>query len=128
MSGGKASQFGVPILLVGIVLMMVVPLPPMMLDLLLAGNIALAILIVLAVLGLEDSLGLSAVPSLLLITTMSRLALNVSSTRLILLDGYAGKVIETFGNFVIGGSVVVGLVVFLILIGTLAYEFIGLVS
>lgn len=114
--GGRVSTMGVPVLLVGIVLMMVVPLPPVVLDLLLAGNISLAILIVLAVIGLDDSLKLSAFPSLLLITTMARLALNVSSTRLILLDGYAGKVIETFGNFVVGGSVLVGLVVFLILI------------
>ncbi len=114
--GRRLGQYGVPFLLIGIVLMMVVPLPPVMLDMLLAGNIALAVLIVLSVLGLEDSMQLSAFPSLLLVATMARLALNVSSTRLILLDGYAGKVIETFGNFVIGGSVVVGLVVFLILI------------
>jgi flagellar biosynthesis protein FlhA len=106
----------VPALLVGATLMMVVPLPPAILDLLLAANIALSVVILLSVLTLRDTLELSVFPSLLLMTTLLRLGLNVSSTRLILLDGYAGKVIATFGDFVIGGSVVVGLVVFLILI------------
>ncbi|MTV27327.1 FHIPEP family type III secretion protein [Nitriliruptoraceae bacterium ZYF776] len=96
--------------------MMVVPIPPVLLDLLLAANLAFAVLILLAVLALRDTLDLSTFPSLILITTLMRLALNVSSTRLILLDGYAGKVIATFGEFVIGGSIVVGLVVFLILV------------
>jgi flagellar biosynthesis protein FlhA len=112
----RVASMGVPLLLVGIVMMMVVPMPPVLLDILLAANISMAVLVVLAVIGLDDSLKLSAFPSLLLIATMARLALNVSSTRLILLDGYAGKVIETFGSFVVGGSVLVGLVVFLILI------------
>ena len=110
------GRLAVPLLLVGAVIMMVVPLPAVGLDLMLAGNIALSVVILLSVLGLRSTLELSAFPSLLLMATMMRLALNVSSTRLILLDGYAGKVIETFGNFVIGGSVVVGLVVFLILV------------
>ncbi|MBW3657190.1 MAG: flagellar biosynthesis protein FlhA [Actinobacteria bacterium] len=105
-----------PALLVGAVLMMVIPLPAVLLDVLLAVNITVAIVILLTVMNLKDTLQLSVFPSLLLMTTLVRLALNVSSTRLVLLDGYAGKVIETFGNFVIGGSVVVGLVVFLILI------------
>ena len=106
----------VPLLIVGAILMMVIPVPAPVLDVFLAMNITLGILILLSVLLLKDSLDFSVFPSLLLVTTMLRLALNVSSTRLILLDGYAGKVIETFGNFVIGGSVIVGLVVFLILI------------
>ena len=110
------AQTAVPALLIGVVLMMVVPVPPVLLDLLLAANIALAIIILLRVMTLTDSLQLSVFPSLLLMTTMVRLGLNVSSTRLILLQGYAGKIIETFGEFVVGGSVVVGLVVFLILI------------
>ena len=112
----RATRWGVPILIVGTVLMMVVPLPPALLDLLLALNITLAILAMLSVLLLEDTLELSAFPSILLVATVFRLALNVSSTRLILLDGYAGKVIQAFGDFVVGGSVVVGLVVFLILV------------
>ena len=110
------SRTIVPLVLVGAVITMVVPIPPMLLDILLAANLAFALLILLAVLTLKDTLDLSALPSLILITTLMRLALNVSSTRLILLDGYAGKVIDTFGSFVVGGSVVVGLVVFLILV------------
>ncbi len=114
MSGLRKAA--VPLMLVGTALMMIVPLPPVLLDLLLAANIALSVVILLTVLTLQDTLELSIFPSLLLVTTMFRLGLNVSSTRLILLEGQAGKVIETFGNFVIGGSVLVGLVVFLILV------------
>ncbi len=106
----------VPLLLVGAIVTMIVPIPPALLDILLAVNLAISVLILLAVITLRDTLDLSAFPSLILITTLVRLALNVSSTRLILLDGYAGKVIDTFGAFVIRGSVVVGLVVFLILV------------
>ncbi|HXF73255.1 MAG TPA: flagellar biosynthesis protein FlhA [Actinomycetota bacterium] len=106
----------VPIVIIGVILMMVIPVPPALLDVLLAINISVAVLVLLGTVFLRESLELSAFPSLLLITTLARLALNVSSTRLILLHGYAGKVIETFGNFVVGGSVIVGLVVFLILI------------
>jgi flagellar biosynthesis protein FlhA len=106
----------VPVALIGAVLMMVVPVPHVLLDVLLAANISLAVLVALSVLVLRDSVDFSVFPSLLLITTLVRLALNVSATRLILLHGYAGKVIETFSNFVIGGSIIVGLVVFLILI------------
>lgn len=110
------SQLLTPILLVSIVLMMVIPINPALLDLLLAANFTFAILILLGTLLLKDSLEFSVFPSLLLVSTLARLALNVSSTRLILLDAYAGKVIDTFGGFVIGRSVIVGLVVFLILI------------
>ncbi|MFP4235631.1 MAG: flagellar biosynthesis protein FlhA [Nitriliruptoraceae bacterium] len=114
--GTLLTRTTVPIVLVGAVVAMVVPMPPQLLDLLLAVNLAFALVILLAVLTLRDTLDLSTFPSLILITTLMRLALNVSSTRLILLDGYAGKVIDTFGKFVVGGSVVVGLVVFLILV------------
>src|SRR5919106_943595 len=112
----RLPPFTMPALIVGGVLMMVVPVPAMVLDVLLAVNITIAILILLSTIFLTDSLDMSVFPSLLLVTTLLRLALNVSSTRLILLNGYAGKVIDTFGNFVIGGSMIVGLVVFLILI------------
>jgi flagellar biosynthesis protein FlhA len=112
----RASRSLVPIVVIAAVLMMVVPVPPVLLDALLALNITLAVLILLAVLYLRDTLQLSVFPSVLLMATLLRLALNVSSTRLILLEGYAGKVIDTFGAFVIGGSVIVGLVVFLILV------------
>src|SRR6476646_784147 len=96
--------------------MMVVPLPTMLLDLLLAVNITGAVLILLVSLYVTRPLDFAVFPSLLLIMTMFRLALNVSATRLVLLNGYAGKVIDSFGHFVVGGSIVIGLVIFLILI------------
>lgn len=98
------------------VVMMVVPLPTWLLDLFLSLNLVLALVIVLATMYTTDTLQLSVFPSLLLITTLFRLALNISSTRLILLNGYAGEVIERFGNFVVGGNPVVGFIVFLILV------------
>jgi flagellar biosynthesis protein FlhA len=112
----RFAQIGVPACIIGIVVMMVVPLPPMLLDLLIVLNLSAAILILLTAMYVERPLDFSIFPSLLLVATMFRLALNVSSTRLILLDGSAGKVIASFGDFVIGGSVVVGLVIFLILV------------
>ena len=105
-----------PLALVGVVMLMVVPMPAVLLDVLLAANIALAILALLGAMVVTDTMELSVFPSFLLVATLARLALNVSSTRLILTNGYAGKVIDTFGGFVIGGTVVVGLVVFLILV------------
>jgi flagellar biosynthesis protein FlhA len=112
----KKSSMVVPLGLIGVVMMMVIPISSTVLDLMLAANISLGVLILLGVILLSDSLDFSVFPALLLVTTLVRLALNVSSTRLILLDGNAGKVIDTFGSFVIGSSVIVGLVVFLILI------------
>src|SRR3954467_8264168 len=96
--------------------MMVVPLPTALLDLLLVMNLALAVLTLLASMQTRRVLDFSIFPSYLLIATLFRLALNVSVTRLVLLNGYAGKVIESFGHFVVGGSIVVGLVIFLILV------------
>lgn len=95
--------------------MMIVPLPTVVLDVLLASNVSIAVLLLLVAMYLRDGLQLSAFPTLLLITTLYRLALNVSSTRLILLQADAGEVIEAFGNFVVQGNYVVGAVVFLIL-------------
>ncbi|MEM9610076.1 MAG: flagellar biosynthesis protein FlhA [Actinomycetota bacterium] len=112
----RGASVLLPLFVVGSVLMMIVPVSPVVLDLLLAANITVAILLLLSVVFLNDAVDFSVFPALLLILTLARLALNVSSTRLILLRGDAGKVIETFGLFVVGGSIVVGLVVFLILI------------
>ena len=109
------SDIVLAIAVIGIVAMMIIPLPPLMLDILLAMNIAMAVTIMLVSLYIEKPLDFSAFPSLLLILTLFRLALNISSTRLILLNGYAGNVINAFGNFVVGGNYVVGIVVFLIL-------------
>src|SRR3712207_5202543 len=112
----RMTQLGVPIGIVLIIVMLVVPLPAMMLDLLIAFNISMALLILLTAMFIHRPLDFAAFPSVLLVLTLFRLALNVSATRLVLVDGYAGKVIETFGHFVVGGSLVVGLVVFLILV------------
>ncbi len=96
--------------------LMIIPLPPFFLDLFLAVNISLAILILIASLYINSPLEISAFPGLLLVLTIFRLSLNISSTRLILLEGYAGEVIETFGSFVVGGSYIVGFIVFLIIV------------
>ena len=105
----------------GLVLVMVMPMPPQLLDLLLASSIGLSILLFLTVLYAKRPVDLSIFPTLLLIATVLRLALNVASTRLILLKGHggseaAGKIIEAFGQFVVGGNFAVGLVVFSILV------------
>src|SRR5215213_117628 len=99
-----------------VVVMMIVPLPAVLLDLFITLNISVALAIVVATLYLPRALDFSAFPSLLLLTTLFRLAINVSVTRLILLEGDAGHVVEAFGKFVVGGNVVVGLIVFLILV------------
>jgi flagellar biosynthesis protein FlhA len=109
------TKAAVPIGVVAIVLMLVVPLPAAVLDLLLGLNITASLLILLVAMQIKKPLDFAVFPSLILIATLFRLALNVSSTRLVLTDGYAGKVIEAFGHFVIGGSLVVGLVIFVIL-------------
>src|SRR3954465_4536002 len=99
-----------------VVVMMIIPLPPFLLDLMIAANISAALAVVVATLYLPRALDFSAFPALLLLTTLFRLAINISVTRLILLQGNAGHVVEAFGKFVVGGNVVVGLVVFLILV------------
>ena len=111
----SVSKVAVPIGVVAIVLMLVVPLPAAILDLLLGLNITCSLLILLVSMQIKRPLDFAVFPSLILIATLFRLSLNVSSTRLVLSDGYAGKVIEAFGHFVIGGSLVVGLVIFVIL-------------
>ena len=99
-----------------VVAMMIIPLPPFLLDLVITLNISAALMIVVATLYVPRALDFSSFPCLLLLTTLFRLAINVSVTRLILLHGDAGHVVTAFGNFVVGGNVVVGLVIFLILI------------
>ena len=102
--------------LVVIVAMMVIPLPPMMLDILLTLNISLSVIILLVCLFIKEPLEYSSFPIILLVATIFRLGLNVSSTRLILLDGAAGEVINSFGQFVVGGNYVVGFIIFIILV------------
>src|SRR5436190_12466994 len=108
------GKIAVPVGVVSIVLMLVVPLPAAFLDLLLGLNITCSLLILLVAMQIRKPLDFAVFPSLIHIATLFRLALNVSSTRLVLTDGYAGKVIEASGHFVIGGSLVVGLVIFVI--------------
>ena len=110
------AQVGVPVAVVGVVVMLVVPLPAFLLDLLISANITAALLILLTAMFVHRPLDFSAFPALVLVATLFRLALNVSASRLVLLNGYAGKVIDTFGHFVIGGSLVVGIIVFAILV------------
>ena len=107
------------VLAFGLIMMlglMLIPLPPSFLDFFLSTNITMAILVLVISLSIKSPLDLSIFPGLLLILTLFRLSLNISSTRLILLYGYAGKVIESFGTFVVGGNYVVGFVVFIILV------------
>ncbi|HEX5755770.1 MAG TPA: flagellar biosynthesis protein FlhA [Arenimonas sp.] len=114
------NGLGAPVVVMALLAMVVVPLPPMMLDVLFTLNISLSLVILLAVIYVKRPLEFSSFPTVLLMVTMMRLALNVASTRVVLLNGHtgpdaAGKVIEAFGAFVIGGSYAVGLIVFAIL-------------
>ncbi len=99
----------------GIVALMIVPVPTRLLDLLIAANLCLAVLLLAVCVQVSGALRVAALPSLLLVATLYRLGLNVSSTRLILLRADAGEVISAFGGFVVAGNLVVGAVVFLVL-------------
>src|SRR5215831_9441757 len=115
------GELVVPLALVAVVVIMVIPLPALLIDFLLAVSISLSLIILLVAMHTLKPLEFSTFPSVLLVTTLFRLSLNVASTRLILLHGdlgsaAAGHVIQAFGNFVVGGSYVVGIVIFLILV------------
>jgi len=112
----RYSDVLIAVAIVMIVIMMIIPLPTILLDILICLNITIALLVVMSAIYNVEALDISVFPSLLLITTLFRLALNISSTRLILLDGFAGEVITAFGNFVVGGNAVVGFIVFVILV------------
>lgn len=112
---------GIPLGIMALLAMMVVPLPPILLDMLFTFNIALSIVVIIAGIYTKKPLEFAAFPTVLLLATLLRLALNVASTRLVLLNGHngpdaAGRVIESFGEFVIGGNYTVGVVVFIILV------------
>src|SRR6204780_4540532 len=98
------------------ILLMILPIHPFLLDGFLAISIALSLLVLLSILYVKEPADFTGFPTLLLFITLFRLSLNIASTRLILLDGYAGHIIEAFGNFVVRGNYVVGLVIFLILV------------
>lgn len=102
--------------IISIVLMIIIPLPTFLLDILLAVNISFSVLMLLLTLFSTSILQLSIFPTILLVTTLFRLGLNISSTRLILSEGYAGTIVESFGSFVVGGNYVVGIIIFLIIV------------
>ncbi|HEY1190309.1 MAG TPA: FHIPEP family type III secretion protein, partial [Gemmata sp.] len=110
------SELILSVALLGLLVIFLVPLPTVVLDMLLAFNLSATILLLLVTLTVKQPLEFSTFPSLLLLLTLFRLALNVATTRLVLLNANAGHIVEAFGNFVVGGSLVVGLVIFMILI------------
>ena len=116
----RSTDLIIVIAIIAVVLMIVIPIPTLLLDILLSINIALALMVLLVTLYTNEPLHFSTFPTLLLITTVFRLALNISATRLILSKAEAGRVIETFGNFVVGSQdlsgIVVGIVIFTIII------------
>ena len=113
----KILNNSIALFVVCVILLLVIPLPPFMLDMMFIINIAVSLIILLMTMYIKEALEFSIFPSLLLITTLFRLGLNISSTRLILTkEGAAGAVIETFGNFVLQGNVVVGVIIFLIIV------------
>ncbi len=112
----RQGDIGIAVLMIVIISFMMVPLPTWTLDLLLTLDITLALMVLMVALYVERPLEFSTFPTLLLILTLLRLALNISSTRLILTQADAGKVIETFGSFVIGGNYIVGIMIFIILV------------
>lgn len=112
----KFKDSAVLVFIVLIVIMLVIPLPTLLLDFLIIINMTLALAILMVSMNTREALQFSIFPTLLLVTTLFRLALNVSTTRAILSQGYGGRVIEAFGHFVIGGNPVVGFIIFLILV------------
>lgn len=99
-----------------IILFLFIPLPTFLLDVLLIINIGLSIMILMITMNISEALEFSIFPSLLLVTTLFRLGLNVSSTKLILSTGYAGEVIQNFGQLITSGNIVIGVVIFLIIV------------
>ncbi len=111
----KRSDLMIAILLMAIIFMMILPLPPAIVDILIGLNMGIAVILLMVSIYISSPLEFIAFPSILLITTIFRLSLSVTITRLILLDAHAGKIVEAFGNFVVGGNLIVGLVLFLII-------------
>jgi type III secretion protein V len=112
---GRYADVALAVVVVGTVAMMIVPLPGILLDVFVTANIAAAVVLVLVAIYVSEALKIATFPTILLLTTLFRVAIEVSATRLILLHGNAGGVIDAFGRFVVGGNLVVGIVVFLIL-------------
>jgi type III secretion protein V len=115
LTAAKRSDIVLAVMLVAIIFMMILPLPTLVVDVLIAINMTLSAVLLMVAMYLPSPLAFSSFPSVLLVTTLFRLGISIATTRLILLQGDAGDIIDTFGNFVVGGNLVVGLVVFLIL-------------
>lgn len=120
-SAGSISELGVPLAVLGIVLAMIMPMPSFLLDILISANITVSVIVLMVSMCITRPVEFSIFPTSLLLLTLFRLALNISSSRLILLQGNtgtsaAGDVIEAFGNFVVGGNYIIGVVIFLVLI------------
>ena len=118
---GNGSDLAVPLAVLGIVLAMITPLPSFLLDFLISGNITISVIVLMVSMSIRRPVDFSIFPTALLLLTLFRLALNISSSRLILLHGSqgtqaAGQIIEAFGNFVVGGNYIIGVVIFLVLI------------
>src|SRR4051794_17663813 len=111
----KQGDIALAIFVVAIICVMLLPLPTVILDVLLTMNLAAGLMVLMVSLYAEQPLQFSTFPTLLLVLTLARLSLNISTSRLILSQGSAGHVIEAFGNFVVGGNYIVGFVIFLIL-------------
>ncbi len=109
-------KLAVPVFIVGIILLLILPVPSFLLDFLIICNILLALVILLTTLFVKKPLDFSVFPSLLLVATLFRLGLNVASTRLVLGEGFAGDVIQAFGHVAVSGSIIIGAVIFLILV------------
>jgi len=118
---GNLSEIGAPLAVLGIVMAMITPMPAFLLDILISANITIAVIVMLVSMYITKPVEFSVFPTTLLLLTLFRLALNISSTRLILMHGNggtraAGQVIEAFGNFVVGGNYIIGIVIFLVLL------------
>lgn len=111
----RRSDVVLTLLILSIITMMILPMPTLLLDLLIGLNMGISILLLMVAIYIPSPLAFASFPSVLLITTLFRLSLGIASTRLILLEADAGKIIQTFGEFVVGGNLIVGLVVFLII-------------
>ncbi|MGU3841673.1 FHIPEP family type III secretion protein, partial [Vibrio diabolicus] len=112
---GQRKDIMLAVMLLAIVFMMILPLPTALVDVLIGTNMSIAVVLLMLAIYITTPLEFSAFPAVLLITTLLRLSLSITTTRLILLQGDAGQIVYTFGNFVVGGNLVVGIVVFLII-------------
>jgi len=112
---GARKDLMLAVMLLAVVFMMILPLPPLLLDLLIALNITIAVVLLMMSVYVVSPLHFSVFPSVLLVTTLFRLALSISTTRMILLEADAGQIVQTFGDFVVGGNLVVGCILFLII-------------